>query len=146
MNRRHFLKNSVVTAIGAGVSGTMLTSTANASGKPLKVAMMANMSGPAAFFGQACKNCATLAVADINARGGILGRPIELLVGDAGTAPAEAAQTALRLWRRDGAEAFVGSHDSAVRSALEGVFRAKVPYIYTPVYERMLPHRVDVEL
>ncbi|MGX7006138.1 ABC transporter substrate-binding protein [Caballeronia sp. KNU42] len=135
MNRRNFLKNSALAAVGTSVAGPLFSGAARAAGKPLKVAVMANMSGPAAFFGQACKNCATLAVADINARGGVLGRPLELLVGDAGTAPAEAAQTALRLWRRDGAEVFVGSHDSAVRNALEGVFRGKIPYFYTPVYE-----------
>ncbi|SAK79496.1 branched-chain amino acid ABC transporter, periplasmic amino acid-binding protein [Caballeronia fortuita] len=133
MDRRSFMKAGAVTAVG--FAGPSFSVAAQAEGKPLKVALMANMSGPAAFFGEACKNCATLAVSDLNARGGILGRPLELLVGDSGTAPAEASQTALRLWRRDGAEVFIGSHDSAVRTALEGVFRGKVPYFYTPTYE-----------
>ncbi|WP_438888464.1 ABC transporter substrate-binding protein, partial [Bacillus cereus group sp. BC51] len=75
------------------------------------------------------------AIEEINARGGVLGRPLELLVGDAGAAPSESAETALRLWKRDKAEVFVGSHDSAVRTALESLFRGQVPYFYTPMYE-----------
>lgn len=135
MNRRKFIRNTAFAAVGSSFAGPLLSGVARADGRPLKVAVMANMSGPAAFFGQACKNCASLAISDINARGGVLGRRLELLVGDAGAAPADAAQSALRLWKGEGAEVFVGSHDSAVRNALESVFRGKVPYFYTPTYE-----------
>jgi ABC-type branched-subunit amino acid transport system substrate-binding protein len=102
---------------------------------PLKVAVMIPMSGPAALFGPSSKNCALMAADALNAAGGVLGRRVELMFGDAGVAPAEAAQTALRLWRGEGAEAVVGMHDSAVRDALVQLFDAHVPYVYTPVYE-----------
>jgi hypothetical protein len=39
-----------------------------------------------------------------------------------GVPPAEAAQSALRLWKGKGVQAFVGMHDSAVREALNGRF------------------------
>jgi ABC-type branched-subunit amino acid transport system substrate-binding protein len=35
----------------------------------------------------------------------------------------------------DKVEMIFGSHDSAVRQALENVIKGKVPYVYTPVYE-----------
>ena len=128
MQRRQFLH-----AAGAAVAaGTLLP--AHAAG-PVKVAVMIPQSGPAGLFGPSAKACAELAAETLNARGGLLGGKIELLFGDAGLAPAEAAQTALKLWKGQGAAAVVGMHDSAVRGALVGLFKGQVPYFYTPVYE-----------
>ncbi len=128
MRRREFLLSA------AAAAGTAAAPAAFAA-EPLKVAVMIPMSGPAALFGPSSKNCALMAADRLNRRGGVLGRKVELLFGDAGVAPAEAAQTALRLWRGEGAGAFVGMHDSAVRDALVQVFDGQVPYVYTPVYE-----------
>ena len=116
-------------------AASLLSSGKAAAAAPLKVAMMIPLSGPAGLFGPSSRNCSGLAVAEINSAGGIAGRPVELLIGDAGLAPAEATQAALKLWKGSRAEAFIGMHDSAVRSALVGLFKGAVPYIYTPTYE-----------
>jgi urea transport system substrate-binding protein len=148
MKRREFLNQGLAasalasslpavtaaTAITAGLGSLLPPSTARAAA-PLKVAMMIPLSGPAGLFGPSSRNCSQLAVEEINAGGGIAGRPVELLIGDAGLAPAEATQAALKLWKGNGAQAFIGMHDSAVRSALVGLFKGAVPYIYTPTYE-----------
>ncbi|WP_321893224.1 substrate-binding domain-containing protein [Paraburkholderia tropica] len=128
MKRRQFLQATTGTAASLLLPRAMAVSS-------LKVAVMVPMSGPAGLFGPSAKACAQLAGEAINARGGVLGRPVELLFGDAGLAPAESAQTALRLWRGQHAEAVIGNHDSAVRGALTGLFRGQVPYFYTSVYE-----------
>jgi ABC-type branched-subunit amino acid transport system substrate-binding protein len=130
MNRRHF-----VSYTAAGLAGASLASRGAFAATPLKVAVMIPLSGPAALFGPSSKACAELAVEQINARGGILGRKLEIAIGDAGLPPAEAAQTALKLWKGGKAEAVIGMHDSAVRGALTGLFKGQVPYFYTPVYE-----------
>ncbi len=129
MDRRQFLANiAATTAAGSVAPGAF-------AADPLKVAVMLPQSGPAGLFGPSTKACAELAAETINARGGVLGRKIELLFGDAGLAPAEASQAALKLWKGSGAAAVIGMHDSAVRGALVGLFRGQVPYFYTPVYE-----------
>ena len=125
MDRRQFL------AATATVGGSPSVFAADA----LKVAVMLPQSGPAGLFGPSTKACAELAAEHVNARGGVLGRKIELLFGDAGLPPAEASQAALKLWKGSGASVFIGMHDSAVRGALVGLFKAQVPYFYTPVYE-----------
>ena len=125
MDRRQFL------AATATVGGSPRVFAADA----LKVAVMLPQSGPAGLFGPSTKACAELAAEHVNARGGVLGRKIELLFGDAGLPPAEASQAALKLWKGSGASVFIGMHDSAVRGALVGLFKAQVPYFYTPVYE-----------
>jgi len=101
----------------------------------IRIGVLVPDSGPAGLFGPSSRNSAMLAAEQINASGGINGEQIELLFADVGVPPAEAAQAALRLWRGDGVEAFVGMHDSAVREALIGRFGGQVPYVYTPVYE-----------
>lgn len=101
----------------------------------IKIGVLVPDSGPAGLFGPSTRNSATLAAAEINAAGGINGEQIEIIFADVGVPPAEAAQAALRLWKGEGVQAFVGMHDSAVREALVGRFKGEVPYIYTPVYE-----------
>ena len=100
-----------------------------------KIGVLVPDSGPGGLFGPSTRNSAMLAADHINASGGINGEQIELIFADVGVPPAEAAQAALRLWKGQGAEAFVGMHDSAVREALIGRFNGQVPYVYTPVYE-----------
>jgi urea transport system substrate-binding protein len=128
MDRRTFLYSSAA----ATLVGAMPVAYA---AKTVKVAVMIPQSGPAGLFGPSAKACAELAAETINARGGLLGQKIELLFGDAGLAPAEASQAALKLWKGSGAMAVIGMHDSAVRGALVGLFKGQVPYFYTPVYE-----------
>ena len=101
----------------------------------IKIGVLVPDSGPAGLFGPSTRNSATLAGQKINATGGINGEQVELVFADVGGAPAEAAQAALRLWKGQGAQAFVGMHDSAVREALIGQFKGQVPYVYTAVYE-----------
>jgi ABC-type branched-subunit amino acid transport system substrate-binding protein len=100
-----------------------------------KIGVLIPMSGPAGLFGPSARNCTDMAVAEINAAGGILGRKVEVVYGDVGVPPAEATQAAVKLMLGEKVDAFVGMHDSAVREALIGAFRGKVPYVYTPTYE-----------
>lgn len=136
MQRRTLLTRglSATLAVSPGL-GALLAGAASAQTGPIKVGVLIPQSGPAGLFGPSSKNCATLAIEEINPRGGVAGRPLQALFGDAGQPPAEVVQAALRMWRSDGCEAFVGMHDSAVRGALVGLFKGQVPYFYTPVYE-----------
>jgi urea transport system substrate-binding protein len=129
MDRRVFLQAS------AGLAATLGASRFASAQNATTVAVMLPQSGPAGLFGPAAKACAELAAETINAQGGLLGKPIKLAFGDAGAAPAEAAQSVLRLWKGSGASAVIGMHDSAVRGAFVNLFKGQVPYFYTPVYE-----------
>lgn len=124
-NTRRLLASTSIAAMIMG--GTALAD--------IKVGVLVPDSGPAGLFGPSARNAAELAAQKINAGGGINGEQIELVFADVGVPPAEAAQAALRLWKGEGVQAFVGMHDSAVREALLGRFNGEVPYVYTPVYE-----------
>jgi urea transport system substrate-binding protein len=103
--------------------------------EPLRIALLAPLSGPAGLWGPSCQASATLAAGEINAAGGILGREIELVFADAGGAPEGVAVATLDFVRMGEAEAVIGMHISAVRIALIAALRGRVPYVYTPVYE-----------
>lgn len=102
---------------------------------PFKIGLFYAASGPASLFGPTQKASAELAVEQINGKGGIMGRPVELLLADAGGPPAESTRAAVRLMLNDKCDLFVGSHDSATREALVSTIKARIPYLYTPVYE-----------
>ncbi len=132
-NRRQFMIGTLA-ASSAMLAGTSNWNPAYAA-KSMKVGVMIPLSGPAGLFGPSSKNCAELAAEVVNRRGGILGRPVELVFADAGVPPAEAAKTAIRLMLSERVDALIGMHDSAVREAVIGAIKAKIPYVYTPVYE-----------
>ena len=56
-----------------------------AKASSIKVGLIADQTGPLSFVGIANANVARLVVDDINAGGGLLGRPLELLVEDSAT-------------------------------------------------------------
>lgn len=74
---------------------------------------------------------ALLAVAEINARGGIRGHPVDLVLGDAGGTVAEAAEAADDLIVLDEVDLLVGMHPSDMREAVTAAVRAAAP-ISTP--------------
>jgi len=74
--------------------------TTSASGKEqaaIRVGAIFNMTGPNSTLGQEELRGVEGAVADVNRRGGILGRPLELLKADAASDPQKAATEATRL-------------------------------------------------
>lgn len=101
----------------------------------LRVVSFIALSGSAGIWGPAATNASMLAVSEINRRGGILGREIDLVVRDAGSNVDEIVQQAVDIVDNDEGDIIIGSHMSAIRVALRKVIAGRLPYIYTPVYE-----------
>jgi branched-chain amino acid transport system substrate-binding protein len=73
----------------AALLGAATVPTAVAQGAaPIRIGLIAPLSGGSADFGTSVRNGATLAVTEINAVGGYLGRPLELVVRDDKADPA----------------------------------------------------------
>ena len=103
--------------------------------KKLRIANFITLSGPAGIWGPAGTNSTLLAASEINRRGGILGREIEIVFHDAGGNIDDVVRTASDIVASEDADVVMGSHISAVRVALRKVVAGRIPYIYTPVYE-----------
>lgn len=96
----------------------------------IKIGFNAPLTGFAASDGKSATEGAKLAVNQINAAGGVLGRPLELVVYDDGAKPAQAIPIANKLIGQDKVVVGIsGSYSGATRSAA-GIFQdAKIPYI-----------------
>jgi ABC-type branched-subunit amino acid transport system substrate-binding protein len=93
-----------------------------AAGGPLKIGMLLDYTGSLAEFGPVIETGAQLAVKQINAAGGVLGKPVELVKADSGTNPQVATEAATRLINVNGVQAMIGSLSSGVTIAVaEGV-------------------------
>lgn len=130
-------RREMLTGLAGGVSAIAFPGVLRTAGaaEPMRMGTFFSLSGPASLFGPTQTACNALAVAEINAAGGILGRQVDIVPGDGGAPPGEAAKTAVRMVLQDKVDVIVGSHDSAVRQALVGALKGKVPYVYTPLYE-----------
>src|SRR6266498_31838 len=62
--------------------------------KPIKVGMPIPLSGPPALFGEPASKGAQMYVDEINAKGGVLGRKIELVIRDSKADANEAVRVA----------------------------------------------------
>ena len=51
-------------------------------GKPIRLGLIAELSGGLAFYGSETNRAAVVMVKEINASGGLLGRPVELITRD----------------------------------------------------------------
>jgi urea transport system substrate-binding protein len=104
-------------------------------GRAVRVGVVVPTSGTLGLLAPPALNCASLAAAEVNATGGILGRPVELVLVDGGRTPAAVAAEVSALVRAGGLTAVVGTHASDVRVAVARALGGAVPYVYTPPYE-----------
>lgn len=101
----------------------------------LRIGNFLTFTGSPGIWGPTSTNSAMLAIAEINKRGGILGRELELSIYDSGGPIDEVVRRAEQAIVFDEVDLIMGSHISAVRVALRKVTGNRIPYIYTPVYE-----------
>ena len=100
---------------------------------PVVVALVAAMSGGSALSGEAIKRGLTVAIDEINAKGGVLGgRKIELVTRDEEGNPSKGVTAARDVIEREKAVAVFGGLHSPVGLAMMPVFHElKVPYVGT---------------
>jgi branched-chain amino acid transport system substrate-binding protein len=110
---------------------------ANRSEAPIKVGVIAEQTGPLSFVGLANANVVRMVIGDINAKGGLLGRPLELYLEDGATDDAVAAAKAAKLVEQVGVDVIFGGIYSSTRQAIKGpaVVEGKTLYIYPEQYE-----------
>jgi urea transport system substrate-binding protein len=103
----------------------------------IKVGVIADQTGPLSFVGAANANVARMVIGDINARGGLLGRHLELLLEDGATDDAVAAAAATKLVVDHRVDVIFGGIYSSTRQAIKGpaVVEGKTLYIYPEQYE-----------
>jgi branched-chain amino acid transport system substrate-binding protein len=128
MNSRDFVsldRRSLIKAGGAaGVAGMAPVRAWGATERSVKIGMIDPKTGPYADDGSNEVVGARFAVAQINKAGGILGRPVELILEDSEGLPGPGMQKAQRLVHRNQVDFLMGSVSSAVSQSV-GAFAEK---------------------
>ena len=129
------LTRSLSPLLAAAACSAILAATALAA-DPIKIGVPVGLSGANSVVAPSVVQSAQLAVDEINAKGGVLGRQLALEVADdaSGAAGAQKAFDSLVFQKK--VDVLISMETSAARNAaLPIVARGKVPYIYTSFYE-----------
>jgi branched-chain amino acid transport system substrate-binding protein len=122
--------------IASTVAAATLLAGAAMAQEPIKIGIPVGLSGANSVVAPSVVQSAELAAAEINAEGGILGRPVELIVADDGSGAQGAQRAFENLIFQQEVNALISMETSAARNAgLPIVNRGQVPYIYTSFYE-----------
>jgi len=120
LNRRFVLAGTVALA--------MLSPAA--AQETVKVGLVAAMSGQSAKSGEAIQRGLSLAIDEINAKGGLLGKKVELVVRDDESNPAKGVVAARELAQREKVVAMFGGVDTPVSLAIVPFAnQAKIPFM-----------------
>jgi branched-chain amino acid transport system substrate-binding protein len=106
MKRRQFLKVAAG-GIGATLSAPAFLSKASAQ-TAVKFGIPTALSGAQSIFGEQTKRGVDYFAKEINAKGGILGRPVEIIYEDTAADPATAVRKAQKLVEKDGVRFLAG--------------------------------------
>ncbi len=126
MNRRNLLKS----LIAAAFSAMAVTATA---ADTIKVGILHSLSGTMAISETALKNTALMAIEEINAKGGLLGRKLEPVVVDPASNWPLFAEKARQLITQDKVSVVFGCWTSVSRKSVLPVFEELNSLLFYPV-------------
>lgn len=134
-NRRRFLQHSgSMVLLGATSGMAALPRAAFAQDGSVKLGLLHSLSGTIAIAEASLVDAEKLAIEEINAAGGVMGRKIEPVVEDGASENAVFAEKARKLLDRDKVAAIVGCYTSASRKALLPVLARSKGLLYYPTY------------
>lgn len=135
ISRRSVIKGMGLAAAGLAAGPAIITR-ALASEPPIRVGVLTPLTGAWTVYGKVHLHGLQLAVSEINAKGGVLGRKIELVISDTQSNPGIVAQQANRLVRQDNVDFVAGTFSSASRdAAAPAVTAANKILLYPTFYE-----------
>ncbi len=117
-----FLLSSCVQKNGTAIN--------NNNGNTIKIGLFADLTGQTSAFGQSSKNGAQLAVDEINAAGGVVGKKLEMVIEDDQGRPEQAKTVVSKLINQDKVQVILGEAASTNSLAAAPVAQeAKIPMI-----------------
>lgn len=118
------MKKTLLGVVGASLLGGLSlpqTSFAADQSEPIKIGAIFSVTGPASFLGAPEEKTARMVVDQINAKGGVLGRKLELVVKDSAASPEKAVSFAKQLIEEEKVLAIIGPSTSGETMAIKGL-------------------------
>jgi urea transport system substrate-binding protein len=114
----------------------VISKTAFASDDPIKVGALYSQTGGLSVVEKMLADGVLMAAQEINAAGGVMGRPIQVVVEDGASDPKTFSEKASKLVLKDRISTIFGCHTSASRKAVLPIFeRRKAMLFYQTHYE-----------
>lgn len=130
LSRRKIVK----AAIADAVATPSVFNWANAQGSTVKVGILHSLSGDLALAEASVVDAEKLAIDEINAAGGVLGRQISVVVEDGASDWPTFAEKSRKLLEKDKVAAVFGCYTSASRKAVLPVFEQQKGLLYYPTF------------
>ncbi len=134
INRRRFVQTGASMAAMGSVASTALFPAIVRAQDTVKLGLLHSLSGTIAIAEASLVDAEKLAVEEINASGGIMGRKIELVIEDGASENPVFAEKARKLLERDKVAAIVGCYTSASRKAVLPALNQLKGLLYYPTY------------
>lgn len=116
---------SVLLSVMLLVSILALSACGKAGGDAVKIAILAPMSGDVATFGQSTRDGAMMAIDEWNAKGGLLGQQIQVVVEDSQCNAEAAVSAANKVIDQDGVKFIIGEVCSSASIPISEIAMAK---------------------
>lgn len=114
----------------AALGSTLMIASAVQAADPIRIGAIVSQTGPAAFLGEPEAITLKHYIDELNKAGGLLGRPVELVLYDDATDANTARTYATRLVEDDGVTAVIGTSTTGGTLAMVSVFEdAEVPLV-----------------
>ena len=133
ITRRQFLQSTAVTA-GVTVSTPYFFSRVAQAADAVEVGVLFSQTGGLSIIEKSLADATLMAIAEINAKGGVLGRTIKPIVEDGASDPKTYNEKASKLVIRDRVPTVFGSYTSASRKAVLPVFEKRRNLYFYPTY------------
>lgn len=116
--------------VAAAVTLSMTVAAGAQAAEPIKVGLVAALSGQSAKSGEALTRGLSMAINEVNAKGGVLGRPLELVRRDDESNPSKGMLAARELVQREKVTVLFGGLDTPVSLAIVPLAnQMKVPFM-----------------
>jgi branched-chain amino acid transport system substrate-binding protein len=137
VKRPWHVTGKVLVAVAAiALAASQLIGTTAKAADPIKVGWVGPLSPPGGYAeGTLMKQAAEIAAEEINAKGGVLGRPIQVVIADTRGKPEEGTAAAERLISQEKVVAITGEfHSSVFLAEMEVAHKAGIPIIAVDVW------------
>jgi urea transport system substrate-binding protein len=152
--RRHFAASAAILSAALALSacgsksGSSATAgavpTADTSGSTVKVGLVNSLSGTMAISEVTVRDSLNLAIGEINASGGVLGKQLVPVSEDGASDPTIFAEKAKKLIEEDHTAAVFGGWTSSSRKAMKPVFEKDKALLFYPVQYEGLEESPDI--
>ena len=133
LNRRQFIKSAAAVTTAAAFPGAPFIKSA-AAADTIKVGILHSLTGTIAIAEASVVDAEKLAIDEINAAGGVMGKKLEVIVEDGASDWPTFAEKARKLLEKDQVAAIFGCYTSASRKAVLPVMERYKGLLYYPTY------------